>query len=1122
MYTFEEIFQCWDDTYKPYGIRIEASSWLWHKHARASKNGYIVYCTGNKYLLHMPEVKDFSMNLKYCFEALNTYAGISVFFGYNPERHSGYELRVEWEKDSKTMKSTVFSICDEQYTAIASTVSEDAQFPCAGTEYGLLVRMAENQLTVSASDGKTATFTLVNRPGMLGFSRPDFVGSVCFRSVYAEAEEIAIENEHRVTVTIPTVNGGTMPLNVQYRQFTAGGKPYLTATLDGGPQYRTPENYRPYPVNRRGQYAVERWFMEKPYVRVNGKNYYFSMDEVNLADPFLAWKKLLYPLMHFVDLPLSITIPLETEVSEGYAFGYENLSITGYRLQGGKNEFNFSLDGEYLGETVFPDTFRLCSPPDKHAVKMIPKTVFDYETVKKHFERNHYFTENEEITFTVFSKTDKAYLTYEAELQNVYGECMEILAVDNGLIKHAPLPVGVYRIHLTVKYGGQPLQELDTAFEVFDETGERCAPLESGLPVLYSMPNEQQYLDRDPFDPWNNGAPANLEHFYSCTAFTGHVAEHKRTWELTKMFGRTWYVWLSDHRTMVEHDYRNHMDILKNADYVYYPSDYEWAVLRSDCFVEPWFNKMPKTIELLNEFLDSHEGVREKVGYTRGEHVTRDHITKIHKYYMHEWYALLQQRISAYFAQQNETFTAINPKFKRACYGPFNVYVSNMRTTKICEFYGFEPGDALSDIIYTGFAQFEDYPYSCAYQTYRGAFGVGASLVNSPNLVIYPEQYKSARGGCIDGAVYFANPPVGRYLMPDWFNTSLTREYVYNTARKTGDGFAYWNTYGFMKSDLTDAEIDPFIRDWKYVLRYQPKKPMRSAAYICEFDRNDDGFEEDFPGWRAPYNISEEGVGYLYETSRLAGLPSGFFTSWESLLTLTPEDTDLIVLPSTVSAPAEALAHVRALYEGGVSVIGVSRVDGLEDLFGVKYAPKEVHYYGIDTENVHESVYPYTAVAGYEAAGADVLMTADGTPVLFRHNRTALYNISPAALGRSYFYAGAENARSSISPLLRRSSMALMREFSQPKALTNDGKCGLTLFEDTNGNQLLLVIDYSEHDQTKLDVTAEKTVMLSGCHAHSAESVDGKTIRCLRNEHGELDGIAVSLRPHESVLIRLF
>ena len=100
--------------------------------------------------------------------------------------------------------------------------------------------------------------------------------------------------------------------------------------------------------------------------------------------------------------------------------------------------------------------------------------------------------------------------------------------------------------------------------------------------------------------------------------------------------------------------------------------------------------------------------------------------------------------------------------------------------------------------------------------------------------------------------------------------------------------------------------------------------------------------------------------------------------------------------------------------------------------------------------------------------------------------------------------------------------MALMREFSQPEALTNDGKCGLTLFEDTNGNQLLLVIDYSEHDQTKLDVTAEKTVMLSGCHAHSAESVDGRTIRCLRNEHGELDGIAVSLRPHESVLIRLF
>lgn len=1122
MFTFEEKFLCWDSHYKPYGIRIEASSRLWHKHARASEAGYTVFCPGNKYLLEMPQTGDFSMELTYLFEVLNDYAGVSAFFGYDPDRHCGYELRAEWHKAASTLVCTLLEITDERYTPVAECVAEGVAFPAAGTEYTLSLSMHGGKLTVTASGGGSAAFVLPARRGMLGFSRPVFVGSVTFRSVRAETGDVTEETLDQVKVTVPLVNGGTMPLTVDYRLFTAGGKSYLTATLDGGPQYRSDETYHPYPVNRQGQYVVERWFMKQPYIGVGGEKFYFSMGEVNLADPFLAWKELLYPLLHFMDLPLTMTVPLPDGQVDGYRFGYENVEIFGYRLQGGKNEFNFSRDGAYLGETVFDDTFRLVSPADKRAARIIPETVFQYETVRAHFARNHYFAEDEEIRFTVFAQTRKRYLTYEAQLQNVYGEKLEDLPVEDGQIRHAPLPVGVYRMHLTVRYGGEVLTELDTAFEVFDETGARCAPLESGLPVLFSMPNEQQYLDRDPFDPWNNGAPANLEHFYSCTAFTGHVAEQKRIWEVTKRFGRTWYVWLSNHRTMVDHDWHDHMDILKNADYIYYPSDYEWAVLRSDCYREGLWDAMPKTVELLDEFLDARPGARELVGYERGAKVSRENITRLHQHFIHEWYALLQSRLTECFRQQNETFTAINPGFKRACYGPFAIYTANMRTSKLSEFYGFETDDTLSDVIYTGFAQLEDYPYSCAYQTYRGAFGAGATLVRSPKLVIYPEQYKSSRGGCIDGAVYFANPPVGGYVMPPWFNTTLSREYVYNTPRKTETGFAYWNTYGFMKSDLTDGDIDPFIRDWKYVLQYQPERPARSAVYICEFDGSDDGLEPDFPSWRAPYNISEEGVGYLYETSRYAGLPAGFFASWETLLTVTAEDTDLVVLPSTVSAPKAALEHIRALHASGVSVIAVSRVDGLEDLFGVRYAPTQVRYYGIAADGESESVCPYTAPAGYEADGAEVLLTADGTPVLLRNSNAALYNISPAAVGRSYFFAGVESARSTISPLLRKQSIALMRSLSRPVACTGDENCGVSLFTDTNGGALLLVVDYAEHDQAKLQSVTEKTVMLPGSGWHGAEAVDGRTLRRLIGEDGVLEGIAVALHPHESALIRLF
>ena len=165
------------------------------------------------------------------------------------------------------------------------------------------------------------------------------------------------------------------------------------------------------------------------------------------------------------------------------------------------------------------------------------------------------------------------------------------------------------------------------------------------------------------------------------------------------------------------------------------------------------------------------------------------------------------------FSRQNELFRSYNPNFKRACYGPFNVYTSTMRTYKESEMYGFETGDTLSDAIYTGFAQFEDYPASCAYQTYRGAFGAGTTLTNAPRLTIYPEQYTTSRGGIIDGAVYFAHPPIGAYRVPLWFNTTHAREYVYNTPTKPPDGFRYWGTYGFMNADFSPEETEAFVRD---------------------------------------------------------------------------------------------------------------------------------------------------------------------------------------------------------------------------------------------------------------------------------------------------------------------
>ena len=103
--------------------------------------------------------------------------------------------------------------------------------------------------------------------------------------------------------------------------------------------------------------------------------------------------------------------------------------------------------------------------------------------------------------------------------------------------------------------------------EVFDITGKRCAPIESGLPFIFSTPNEQRYLDRDSFDPWNPMPSCDVEHYYPCNCMTGVYGEKKRIWEVLPLFGRKWYVWMTT-RTMNDYAIENHEDIVRHADYL--------------------------------------------------------------------------------------------------------------------------------------------------------------------------------------------------------------------------------------------------------------------------------------------------------------------------------------------------------------------------------------------------------------------------------------------------------------------------------------------------------------------------------------------------------------------------
>ncbi|MBQ5747151.1 MAG: hypothetical protein IIV81_04330, partial [Clostridia bacterium] len=608
MFEFIESFELFDENYMPYGIEIEACNHLWHKHIRPVEKGMAIAACGNKYFLRVPKAAEYVAEYEFSFNYVTDFAGITLYSGYERVGHSGYELVARWLKNEKTLEVTLRILTDDRTESEITKKASTEFFPDAGKVCNLRLTSGQDGIIIKTEHTAPIEFNIPLKSGAVGFGRPNFIGEIIYHRASFSANFEKKPLNPPVKVDIPMLEGGTMPLTMEYELYEWGDRRYLKATLDGGPSYR--ENYPYYaPHERRAQYVVEQWYMTRPYFLYGNEKFYLSMGKIATSDG-LHWKGILDKFLGMTDFPISLTVAVDKEASS-FSFGYEHLWVKGFLMQEGKGEYNFSVKGEYLGKTTFPDSFELRSPEDKYAVSMIEDTVCEAEVVRDHFRRGHFFAEDETISFDVYTNTKKKYITYKAELRDVFDEALEELPVDeNGRISHSPLPVGVYRIQLFVYYGDKPFQSLNVVFEVFDKEGKKCPPLESGLPVLYSTPNEQKYLDRDKFDPWNPGKADNTEHFYSISAFLPYVGERKRVWEVIRKLGRKWYVWLNErpYGDRYSCNYKEHLDIIRNADYIAYPQDYEWGSFRCDYMTRSYWSAMPELCRLLDRFLDEREG----------------------------------------------------------------------------------------------------------------------------------------------------------------------------------------------------------------------------------------------------------------------------------------------------------------------------------------------------------------------------------------------------------------------------------------------------------------------------------------------------------------------------------
>ena len=389
-----------------------------------------------------------------------------------------------------------------------------------------------------------------------------------------------------------------------------------------------------------------------------------------------------------------------------------------------------------------------------------------------------------------------------------------------------------------------------------------------------------------------------------------------------------------------------------------------------------------------------------------------------------------------------------------------------------------------------------------------------------PGIRIYPEQYKGSAGGCIDGAVKYAHAPMGAYQVEAYQNSTHAFEFVFNTAHRRRDGYHYWNSYGFHRGDPDSEFMNRMIMDWRYVLKHKPKKPLRSLAFLTEYDGTDDVFScTEMEKGRAYvlYNRCESASGLLHECSREAGLPNGFALKPETLADLMADECDVLVIPSMKHADAQTIAEIRRLYEAGVNLIGLFDVSGLEDLFGVKRAPAEAEIHTVGYGGETEAVYSRTGRFEYACAGAEAVMTANGNlPALLATGRTLLINTDVENLGSEEpRRVNGSNGYHMVGRLIREALKEQLARISSP--LVRGRNVGVTLFESEKGKTVLLAIDYSPFDNAPKGVKeAAVEVSMPGI---SGAGSDADLFAGMKG--GEVKELRFPILPHGFVFVEL-
>ena len=1056
---------------------------------------------GNKFLPIIPDTSDFQadITMRINYDSAQQFAFL-ICFRYDMESGRGQAIRISNPRQAAELSVEYGTMRLNEFTA-----KEGKTFKVRRSLFSGPIRTflsAEGTgITVSLL-GVKADFTIAKGKGKLAVAREHFwdVLKITACEILGEKPRSAGKD---VSFTVPMPDSLTYyPIFCDVTLRDYGNCMDAMLSFRGGVAET--------PAGEGNYHAMRADIIEQPYLKIltrdRQERHVVYDKEIAMVPPGMAPSYFYGTIYRKVDWPFKRTVrfvkpSVPFDLAAGFGLWHHNASPD-QELAPAETVFDsrgrvlYSGLGIVSGENRKIEFF---SQEKKEILKKLPKNDPRYDRAVKFAERNHYFFEKEVPQFRIRISSalplpdvcrvtlEDAFLRPVRELECAMSfrtESIGVSSVNISEIAVEPLPglaCGVYHLRVRSADPSVPVMEDYCAFEIMSrKKGALPPPRLSGFPFLYNARTETRGLMTDAFDPWLNAGSVNEGHYISCTVMLPAAYRKYNMAPVIHAYGRENFAWISS-RTLDKPAVEDNLDVIRDSDYANAGDCNErmsttWAY----SYYGARLRTLIRFLETKNDpdfDLDAMRALAEK---EEKKSVSPDVIRLLAEKYWEEWLDFNSRASEKWVANMLKKLRKVNPKIKLAQYGPYHIYAAALKSCEALRMLG---NDRLTpDLIH--FWQYEDYPSSCGYGLERGLFFLTSSLMTIPGARIYPEVYTGGklRQGCPDGAVFFAHPPFGIRARPHrttYFQRQIAN-FVYGSGYLTDEGFRFWTERGFQACRFTRPWYEALMEVWPTVLKHEPLRPLKSAAYVF----SEAGRKTPVMIGTTPYNIFDvrhtafEDVPFAYECAFKAGICAGFQLTDEKLRSLSPDQTDILVLPPLRGMKPDIIRRIRALHAKGVHLLTFENADGLEDLFGVCDTGKMKKVTRIAGRSgfcpgLTEMCDDDRCRGSWAADGAEVLLEAEIPVLTLKKNKkacAAFFNVPPQLVRAARLRNKPLYGKTGISVLMEKAVQELMRSLSGSPVRASAGN--LLGCRTKDGGTLIIV----ENPEDYRDMTAEITI----------------------------------------------